>query len=54
VPSDLGQVNWKLGSVAKVADHYDVPRQIVRGWVKLLCEGGSLPDPWSGSARRRK
>lgn len=54
VPSDLGKVYWRLGSVAKVADHYDVPRQIARGWVKLLRDGGTLSDPWPGSARRRR
>jgi hypothetical protein len=54
VPSDLGKIYWKLGSVAKVADYYDVPRQIARGWVKALRNGGALPDPWFGSAGRRK
>jgi hypothetical protein len=54
VPSDLAKVYWKLGSLAKVAAHYDVPRQIAQGWVKSLRDHGALPDPWSGSARRRR
>lgn len=38
-PSDLGVVYWKLGSVPKVATHYDVPRHIARDWIKELREG---------------
>lgn len=54
VPSDLPKVYWQLGSAAKVADHYDVPAQIARGWIKALRDGGTLPDPWSAKARRRR
>lgn len=38
-PSDLGVVYWRLGSVPKVASHYNVPHQIARDWIKELREG---------------
>lgn len=40
-PSDLGAVYWRLGSVPKVAKHYDVPPQIARDWIKELRGGSS-------------
>jgi hypothetical protein len=55
VASDLPKVYWQLGgSAAKIAEYYDVPPQIARGWIKALRDGGALPDPWSGRTRRRK
>lgn len=41
-PSDLRRTYWRLGgSVAKVAKHYNVPRQIAKDWVKELRNGNS-------------
>jgi len=54
VPSDLPKTYWRLGSVAKLAEHYDVPRQIAQGWIKSLRAGGALPDPWASRPRRAK
>ncbi|MDO3110500.1 hypothetical protein [Mycobacteroides abscessus] len=39
VPLDLTRVYWRLGSVAKVAKHYDVPRRVAQGWVNDLQTG---------------
>jgi hypothetical protein len=52
IPSDLPKVYWRLGSAAKVAEHYDVPRQIAQGWIKSLRAGGTLPDPWTSRPQR--
>jgi hypothetical protein len=52
-PSDLAVVYWRLGSVAKVAKHYDVTHQIARDWVRHLREGGTLPSPWRQKKARR-
>jgi hypothetical protein len=38
-PSDVGLVYWRLGSVPKLAKHYDVPVQVARDWVKELRAG---------------
>jgi hypothetical protein len=46
-PSDLAVYYWRLGSVAKVAKHYDVPRQVARDWIKELRNRNSIPNPWS-------
>lgn len=50
-PSDLPLIYWRLGSVAKVAAHYDVTRQIARDWIRSVRKQGSLPNPWSASGR---
>jgi hypothetical protein len=42
-PSDLPVTYWRLGSVAKVAKHYDVPRQVASGWVKALRDRSIIP-----------
>jgi len=54
MPSDLPKTYWRLGSVAKLAEHYDVPRQIAQGWIKALRAGGALPDPWASRPRGTK
>lgn len=46
VPSDLGTVYWRLGTVSKVAEHYDVPRPVARDWIKTLRKARGMPDPW--------
>ncbi|MFI7208074.1 hypothetical protein [Micromonospora aurantiaca (nom. illeg.)] len=35
-PSDLESVYQQAGSVAAVADHYDVPRHTAQGWIRTL------------------
>lgn len=45
-PSDVATTYWKLGSVAKVAKHYDVPHTIARQWIQTLRKGGKVPNPW--------
>jgi hypothetical protein len=52
VPSDLAVMFWRLGSAAKVADHYDVTPKVARTWIKALRAGGTLPDPWARKDRR--
>jgi hypothetical protein len=52
IPSDLPKAYWRLGSAAKLAEHYDVPRQIAQGWIKSLRAGGALPDPWTSRPQR--
>lgn len=46
VPSDLAVNYWRLGSAAKVANHYDVPRQVARDWIKELRDQDLIPNPW--------
>ena len=46
VPSDLAVVYWRLGSVPKVAEHFEVTHRTAREWVKGLQEGGSAPRSW--------
>ena len=46
LPSDLAMTYWKLGTTAKVAAHYSVPRQVAHKWIQLLRQGGTLPNPW--------
>jgi hypothetical protein len=45
-PSDLAVTYWRLGSAAKVAQHYEVTREIARGWISDLQRGGKLPSQW--------
>jgi hypothetical protein len=47
-PVNLAVNYWRLGSVAKVAKHYEVPRQVAQDWIKELRQQGSIPDQWSG------
>lgn len=35
-PEDLGAVYWRLGSIAKVANHYGVDKHTARNWVSRL------------------
>lgn len=51
VPSDLPVMFWRLGTAAKVADHYSVPRHVATGWVRLLRQAGTVPSPWPQQAR---
>lgn len=51
VPTDVAKTYWKLGSIAKLAEHYDVPHKIARDWIRVLREGGKVPNPWQ--QRRR-
>ncbi|MFC6016144.1 hypothetical protein ACFP2T_08045 [Plantactinospora solaniradicis] len=53
MPSDFAVNYWRLGSVTKVAEHYEVPSQIVRGWVRMLRRSGTLPSPWQGKKTSR-
>ncbi|QIS23397.1 hypothetical protein [Nocardia terpenica] len=46
VPSDFGVTYWRLGSVAKVARHYDVPHRTAQAWIKALQHQGKLANPW--------
>jgi hypothetical protein len=51
-PSDLATMYWKLGTTAKVAAHYSVPRQIAQSWIQTLRQGGKLPNPWQQKRTR--
>lgn len=51
VPPDLAVVYWRLGSAAKVAAHYSVPRQIATDWIRLLRKQGAAPNPWQRTRR---
>jgi hypothetical protein len=46
VPSDIALVYWRLGSVPKVADYYEVSQRTAREWVKGLQKRGSVPNSW--------
>jgi hypothetical protein len=48
-PADLGKMYWRLGSVAKVARHYEVSNQMVKAWIQILREAGEIPNPWRDS-----
>lgn len=51
VPTDVAKTYWRLGSAAKVAEHYDVPHQIARDWIRTLRKGGKVPNPWRQRGR---
>jgi hypothetical protein len=53
-PSDLAVVYWREGTIAKVADHYSVPRHIAQRWIKLLRQRGTVPNPWPGEKSRSR
>ncbi|MEV0361049.1 hypothetical protein AB0H71_33850 [Nocardia sp. NPDC050697] len=38
VPSDFGVNYWRLGSITKVARHYDVPNHIAKDWIASLTQ----------------
>ncbi|WP_156161824.1 hypothetical protein [Nocardia vulneris] len=52
-PSDLAVTFWRLGSITKVAKHYDVPRHIAQDWIKVLSQEAKLPNTWSSKRPAR-
>ncbi|WP_459546642.1 hypothetical protein [Nocardia sp. X0981] len=52
MPADFGVTYWRLGSIAKVAKHYDVPHRIAQEWIKALQEAGKAANPWPKKSRR--
>lgn len=61
-PSDLGATYWRLGTIGKLAKHYDVPHHVARAWIHDLQRKGAIPNPWAaknsppppkGGSRRR-
>lgn len=52
MPADFGVTYWRLGSIAKVAKHYDVPHHIAQDWIKALQEAGKAANPWPKKSRR--
>jgi hypothetical protein len=53
-PSDLAVIYWREGTIAKVANHYSVPRHIAQRWIKLLRQGGTVPNPWPSQQPRSR
>ncbi|MEG8184616.1 hypothetical protein GZH49_39930 [Nocardia terpenica] len=51
MPSDFGVMYWRLGSIAKVAKHYDVPHHIAQDWIKSLQQQGKAASPWPKKQR---
>jgi len=43
-PSDLAGMYWRLGSVAKVAKHYGVPRRVASEWIRGLQRANVVPN----------
>lgn len=54
VPPDLARVYWRLGSIVKVAKHYDVPRQIAKDWVRELKGQKAIATPWKSAPSSRR
>ncbi|WP_280427292.1 hypothetical protein [Nocardia brasiliensis] len=52
-PSDLAVTFWRLGSITKVAKHYDVPRHIAQDWIKVLSQDTKLPNSWVSKRNAR-
>ncbi|WP_063062931.1 hypothetical protein [Nocardia sienata] len=52
MPSDFPVNFWRLGSVPKVAKHYDVPHRIAQDWVKTLQREGKAGSRWSKKSGR--
>ncbi|UGT60390.1 hypothetical protein [Nocardia asteroides] len=52
MPSDFGVNYWRLGSITKVARHYDVPHHIAKDWIRLLQESGNLSGAWPPKSSR--
>ncbi len=46
MPSDFGVNYWRLGSIAKVARHYDVPHRVAKDWIRALQDQRQLASPW--------
>ncbi|MEV6096230.1 hypothetical protein [Nocardia sp. NPDC051981] len=46
IPADFGVTYWRLGSISKVAKHYDIPNHLAQAWIKLLQKNGQLANPW--------
>jgi hypothetical protein len=44
-PEDLGTVFQQVGTVAGIADHYNVPRHTAQGWVRTLRRKQTVPNP---------
>jgi hypothetical protein len=44
-PEDLDMVFQQVGTVAGVADHYNVPRHTAQGWVRTLRRKQTVPNP---------
>ncbi|MEU4323337.1 hypothetical protein AB0F85_31935 [Nocardia fluminea] len=51
-PADFGVTYWRLGSIAKVSRHYDVPHYIAQDWIKSLQQQGKLANPWPSKSSR--
>ncbi len=51
-PDDFGVTYWRLGSIAKVARHYEVPNHIAQDWIKSLQQQGKLANPWPTKKNR--
>ncbi|MFJ4649656.1 hypothetical protein ACIP5Y_00105 [Nocardia sp. NPDC088792] len=51
-PADFGVTYWRLGSISKVAKHYDVPHHIAQDWIKSLQQQGKLASPWPSKSVR--
>lgn len=43
MPEDLTAVYKRLGGAAAVAEHYEVPRHTVQGWLRRLRAEGIIP-----------
>ena len=43
-PEDLGTVFQQVGTVAGIADHYNVPRYTAQGWVRTLRRKQTVPN----------
>ncbi|MEV6364868.1 hypothetical protein [Nocardia asteroides] len=52
VPPDFGVYYWRLGSIAKVAKHYNVPHHVAQHWIRSLQERGQLANPWPAKKSR--
>jgi hypothetical protein len=44
MPDDLAEVYQRIGSPTAVAQHYQVPRHTVHGWLRRLRQQGLLPS----------
>lgn len=53
IPSDFGVNYWRLGSLAKVAKHYDVPHHVAQSWIKKLQRDGKVASQWPKAGMRR-
>lgn len=51
-PADFGVMYWRLGSISKVAKHYDIPHHVAQDWIKSLQQQGKLANPWPSRSSR--